>query len=248
MRRLFAFVALLAVVVVPRADGAELQLPNLQPAKPFDIQLGYADEFDFNQPYAALRFSMSSQNVGPYALDLLGAPPESETRTVANQCVAWLGKVCTERRAAGSFDFHATHGHWHLDSFAAYELRAVTKKGDVDMSPTGLVATSGKVSFCMMDSTTNAEPTTTDVPFYATCTGVYQGISSGWRDIYDYSLPGQQIVVKDVPDGVYALVVYSNYNSQLLETDYSDNTAFQKIRLTTTANTGCTTTRTVELV
>ncbi len=233
MRRLFALVALLSLALVPHAEAEEPTLPNLRPEKPYDIQLGYADISDFTDPTEALRFSMSSANVGNYALDLVGVPPKDETRAAASQCVKWMDKVCTERQEAGEFIFHPTHGHWHLDSFAAYELRKVTKKGAVDMSRTGLVATSGKVSFCMMDSAPNQPSDSVAVGFYATCTGVYQGISAGWQDIYDYGLPGQQIVVKDVPDGRYALVVKSNVDGQLLETNYSDNTTFEIIDLGT---------------
>jgi len=234
VRRLFVLFALLSVAVVPHADSAEPTLPNLRPAKPYDIQLGYSDSFDFSNPNEALRFSMASGNVGQYALDLLGFPPKDETRTTASQCVTWIGKVCTERQEAGEFIFHPDHGHWHLDSFAAYELRAVTRKGAVDMTDAGLVATSGKVSFCMMDTqpVTQAEDETA-VGFYNACVGVYQGISAGWEDVYDYGLPGQQIIVKDIPDGTYALVVKSNVDGQLLETDYSDNVAHEIITLST---------------
>ena len=224
------------MALVPHANADEPTLPNLRPEKPFNIQLSYADETDFTDPTEALRFSMGSANIGAYALDLLGVPPKDETRTAASQCVTWMDKICTERQEAGEFVFHATHGHWHLDSFAAYELRKVTKKGAVDLSPTGLVATSGKVSFCMMDTQPNTGyPTdgSVAVGFYATCTGVYQGISAGWMDVYDAGLPGQQIVVKDIPDGRYALVVKSNIDNQLLETNYSDNVAYEIIELST---------------
>lgn len=235
MRRFLALFALLSLAVVPHVDAAEPTLPNLQPAKPYDIQLGYADEFDFNNPTEALRFSMSSGNIGQYALDLLGVPPKDTERTAAAQCVAWMDKVCTERREAGEFIFHPLHGHWHLDSFAAYELRKVTKKGAVDMTDTGLVATSGKVSFCMMDTQPvgGYDESQTQTGFYATCTGVYQGISAGWEDVYDFTLPGQQIIVKDIPDGTYALVVKSNVDGQLFETDYTDNVAHEIITLST---------------
>ncbi|HVF75439.1 MAG TPA: lysyl oxidase family protein [Acidimicrobiales bacterium] len=235
MKRFLALFALLSVVLVPHADADEPTLPNLRPDKPYDIQLGYADEFNINNPTEALRFSMASGNVGAYALDLLGAPPKDQERTTANQCVAWVEKVCTQRQEAGEFVFHPLHGHWHLDSFAAYELRKVTRKGAVDMTGTGLVATSGKVSFCMMDSQPvgGYDPNQTQTGFYNTCTGVYQGISAGWADVYDFSLPGQQIVVKDIPDGTYALVVKSNVDGQLLETDYTDNTAYEIITLAT---------------
>lgn len=235
MRRLFALLALLSVALVPHADAAEPTLPNLRPDKPYDINLGYSDNFDFNNPTEALRFSMGSGNIGKYALDLLGLPPKDETRTAASQCVAWIEKVCTQRQEAGEFIFHAAHGHWHLDSFASYELRRVTKKGAVDTTATGLVATSGKVSFCMMDTRPVTPPAEgeTAVGFYNTCTGVYQGISAGWADVYDFSLPGQQIVVKDIPDGTYALVVRSNVDQQLLETNYADNMAYEIITLST---------------
>lgn len=241
-RRRVTFVAAIVVfssALVPHAGAADPQLPNLTPLKPYDIQLSYADEFDFDKPNAALRFSVASHNAGDYPLELLGAPPEGMTRTVANECVQWASRVCTARQAAGSFDFHPDHGHWHLDGFAEYELRKLNKRGQPDMSARGLVGTSGKVSFCMMDSAAVGESDPTDplhtTGFYLTCTGVFQGISPDWADIYDYSLGGQQIVVESVPDGDYALIVKVNSERQLLETTYEDNVSMAKVRLDTPA-------------
>lgn len=239
-RRRGTFVAALVVfssALVPHANAADPQLPNLTPLKPFDIQLEFADDFDFTKPHEALRFSTSSFNSGEYPLELLGAPPEGASRTVANQCVQWNDRVCTARQPAGHFDFHASHGHWHLDDFALYELRRLTKKGKPDMTERGLVATSGKVSFCMMDTANQGEADPADpfdsTGFYVSCSGVFQGISAGWADIYTWDLPGQQILVENVPDGDYALVITSNASEQLLETSYEDNTSVAKIRLGT---------------
>lgn len=235
------------------AEAEDLQLPNLQALIPAEqVILGFADEFDINKPQQALRFTTGSNNTGSFALDVLGAPPIDATRTVANQCIAWTDRVCTARQEAGEFEFHPLHGHWHLNNFAQYDLRSLKGNGNPDMRDSGVVATGGKVSFCLMDYERQKPDDITDpyntTGFYATCTGLLQGISTGWADLYTNDLAGQQILVDTVPDGDYALVVTVNPTTQLLETDYSDNTTYRKIRLGTTFAPGCVTTRTVTIL
>jgi hypothetical protein len=51
-----------------------------------------------------------------------------------------------------------------------------------------------------------------------------QGISSGWADIYDYTLDGQWVDITGVNEGIYTLKVTVNYERKINETDYGDNT------------------------
>src|SRR5688572_11799327 len=77
-----------------------------------------------------------------------------------------------------SFVFSSGHGHYHLSDFNNYTLfdSQGRKVGD-----------SYKQAFCLMDTTrvgSSADPSA----FY-TCD--YQGISAGWADWYQSTLPGQ---------------------------------------------------------
>jgi hypothetical protein len=175
-----------------------------------------------------LRFAAIVSNRGDHPFDVLGAPADAE-RWEALQCVRWAARACLERRPAGTVIFHPEHGHWHLDAFVLYELRRVGADGEPDLSPEGLVVSSEKMSFCLQDST--AEEGLQNPPFYVGCTAVIQGISPGWADIYDSSLPGQELGLDGVLDGVYALVYTVNPDGSLYDADPSDDVAYSLIEI-----------------
>lgn len=235
--------ALGVVWLVPDASGAtEPQLPNLVPLKPYDIRVGLADGARWSDVPTVLRFSVAAVNRGNFPLDLLGVPT-GEYTAQAYQCVRWASaRTCGggAYEPVGEFVFHAGHGHFHIDGFALYELRRLV--GDQpDMTPAGLVATSGKVSFCLQDTEGDPEASPSDpadsawysAPWYnaLACLPVYQGISPGWADVYDYDLPGQQIDLETVPAGRYGLVITLNPEGRLRETTRADDVAFEVIQI-----------------
>jgi hypothetical protein len=221
-----------AAVLASPARSEVVQLPNLVAVPAFDLQIGPAD---VGPAPSVLRFSVGVANRGEWPFDLLGIPEDAAAQTAsANQCTAWLPpRVCTARTRVGTFRWHPAHGHYHLDGFALYELRTLTPAGEPDMSQAGLVATSGKVSFCLEDyQRDRGEPATIDnPPFYRLCGIGSQGVSPRWMDTYRYGLAGQQIVVAGVPDGTYALVVTVDPDAKLLETDRTDDVSVAKLVL-----------------
>jgi hypothetical protein len=104
------------------------------------------------------------------------------------------------------------HHHWHLQHVAKYSLWNAAKTAEV--------APAQKVGFCLDDSQ-HVEPGqgpatpvyANDVPpypgfcrrFEPNATGVYEGISPGWRDVYDRELAWQWVDVSDVLPGEYWL-------------------------------------------
>lgn len=234
MRRVLTASVVVAVLTMSGARAADPQIPNLRPHPATKVRIGTSDE---RPPQRALRFSTSTLNDSAYALDLLGATPRDAEHTRVEQCVGFVGRACTDRRDVGNFVFHAAHGHWHFEDYAVYELRALDAEGNVDTSDAGLVAGGQKVSFCLIDVDPPAQrkPLTEDpfdsTGFYHGCTGAYQGISPRWADTYEYSLPGQQILLDGVADGRYAIVITVNPTRTLLESDYADNTSVQTIEI-----------------
>jgi len=202
-------------------------LPNLSARWPANVRIDVADE---GTGVTALRFDFGSTNIADVSLDLLGARTRSDGRQIAEQCVQWVGRACTERVDVGDFIFHVQHQHWHFEDYALYELRTVLPDAMPDIDDDALVASSGKVSFCLMDFERKraAKPPTED-PFDRT--GVLQGISPGWDDTYESYLAGQQIVIDDVPDGIYSIVVTANPARRILETSYEDNVAWVNVRI-----------------
>jgi hypothetical protein len=179
----------------------------------------------------ALYFDTWARNLGHVAVDLQTEDAANLEDPPASQCVAWRpDRVCREREIVGGFVSHPTHGHIHFEGFAAYELRSLLPDGSPDYSAAGVVGTSDKVSFCLIDFEPVA-PHAAPVPFYQTCTGLQEGISAGWTDIYASHLDGQQISLDGVADGDYALIVRMNVEQNLYETTHANNRVVLKVRL-----------------
>jgi hypothetical protein len=91
------------------------------------------------------------------------------------------------------FEYSPCHDHYHFTGFAEYELR----------DSTGAVVGLGhKQAFCLVDSLRYASGSTTGA---FDCD--FQGISSGWADLYDRTLDGQWVDVTGVAPGNYTLVI-----------------------------------------
>lgn len=234
MRRTIVIALGLIVGSTAQTSSAHTALPNLVPQRPHNLLVADADEGTGTD---AIRLATTSENHGAGHLELLGFPPTGPEATSAQQCVAWEGRVCEEREQVGTFEWHAEHQHWHLNDYARYDLRALTPAGVPDMSPGGVLATSGKISFCLLDSgdADSAEPPADDpfaqTGFYKGCTGLLQGISRGWADTYGSYLDGQQVVIDAIPDGRYALMITVNPERILRESNYDDNTSHAIIEL-----------------
>ena len=156
-----------------------------------------------------LRFTTSIANLGDGALELRPRNNPRTRITLARQRIythdaggAWTPQSET---TVGHFQFHPAHNHWHFCDFATYELRNIASGGGIGNT---VLATSGKVTFCMVDSS-SVDPTLPHAaPFtYGPCTQTApQGISVGWTDLYPASLPGQSLDITSLPAGSYWLV------------------------------------------
>jgi hypothetical protein len=206
--------------------------PNLVPLPPRDIARSLAED---GSGRPSIRLTVTTQNLGAASLEIIAVVPTDPTqlRLAAEQCVVWLtDRVCEARRPAGELIWHEAHSHWHLEDYALYEVRSLLPDGTPDLTPAGLVAPGGKASFCLIDfESTDQAPGFPEDPFamngfYQACAGVFQGISPGWADTYGSYLSGQEIVMEDVPEGTYAVVVTADPDNRLLETNDSDNVAW----------------------
>lgn len=170
-----------------------------------------------------LHFDTRAQNLGAVPLQLTLDDVESPQSSSVSQCVSWTAsRLCRAQHPVGGFTWHEEHTHFHFEDFAAYELRRLRPNGRVDYSSRGLLASSDKVSFCLMDTTT-VRPDAFPVGTYQSCTPAMQGISPGWTDVYGGGLPGQQFRIDSLDDGQYAVVVRMDHGERLYETDDTDN-------------------------
>jgi hypothetical protein len=121
------------------------------------------------------------------------------------------------------FTYSACHGHYHLNEAMAYELLDPITRLPVYVGAQRVVG--HKQGFCMLDMRLvagNLEP-------YYTCS--YQGLTSGWADVYSSSLDCQWVDVTGVPSGEYLLRITVNPGGSLPEADLTNNSAEISVQL-----------------
>ena len=221
-------VEVLAAAAPGFADAADL-LPDLVALSSEDDSWMYGWSLDTSQipGRTLLRLTTATGNIGDGALEIYGgAVLPGGQQEVYQRIYDDMGG--SRSRLAGTFTYHAGHGHTHFDDFAQYHLRAVTPGNGVG----DIVVSGDKTSFCLLDSV-EIVPGPDPVDPYDTCTPTRQGISVGWADIYHKSLPDQWIDITGVPDGTYWLEVVTDPDNHMLESNESNNAERVLIELIT---------------
>lgn len=116
--------------------------------------------------------------------------------------------------------YHSAHGHFHVPDVASYELLAKTDTGEYES--TGL--TGSKNSFCLLDVKQITMVGTGATKYYR-CANDVQGISPGWADLYQASLPDQWIDLGTsiLADGEYAVRAVADPDNLLRESNDENN-------------------------
>lgn len=194
-----------------------LPLPDLQTLSPGDLHIRHLVD-----GRRLLRFSNTIWNRGSAALEVFGQVNPLTRAIEVRQRLLISGETGLDR-PIGRFVWHPSHGHWHIQEFALYELWSLTPHGELD----DLLSTSEKLSYCLIDTDTIDVQIAGFVPgrTYRGCGRMRQGLSVGWGDEYASYLDGQAVDITDLPDGVYALVSTANPSRVLLESTYTNNTA-----------------------
>lgn len=257
----------------PTETDDPLHLPDLVPRPAYDVTVAHTDGppshavdvvlNEFSRPEEvrdglALRFTTTIDNVGRYAFELMAVPnlpdPDSEAilLTDAFQCVRFEGpgieggqRACARYERVGTLTYHAHHRHFHIDGFASYQLRR-DQGGRPMFGPGSVVASSGKVGWCVSDMETPRDANGRPIPrkrWYQECSGFTatpvtfrMGISPGWGDTYWHGFAGQQIPIDGVPDGIYWISIHINppgnaFGLEIRESSQRQNMSFTKVRL-----------------
>lgn len=172
------------------------------------------------------------------------APKERITQRIYRKTAA--NAMTTTERPAGYMSYHPSHGHVHVDSWAAFTLRRPTANPDARTWP--IVASGAKVSFCLVNLGTcnnnngycvdsNGQTLTmADIPNagFGTVTGCGrdQGIYVGHLDVYGQGLAGMNIPLNGVCNGTYQLVSITDPDDNFLESDENNNWVAVPITLT----------------
>jgi hypothetical protein len=186
-----------------------------------------------------LRFDTIIGNFGKGALELHYRTDRFATDPEVIQRVYRSNGSHVDRRA-GTYEFEASHGHFHYAGMAQGLLwRSNSAGARLGLKP---VATGEKDGFCMEDmqkvwvrgpKTPRYQWPDACYPMDTSNGGLDEvnGLSVGWEDVYNLWVPHQYIEVSDVRDGYYLLEIRLDPMRRLAETTRADDTVWQRIRL-----------------
>jgi hypothetical protein len=121
--------------------------------------------------------------------------------------------------SSSPFVWSHSHGHYHLRDFNEYNLLNLSDQR---------VMPGFKQAFCLMDiERTNPNAPRTSPRYH--CSD--QGVSAGWSDVYDSSLPCQFVVMDAVADGEYRLLATTNYRQVVPEDRFLNNSVILGVRV-----------------
>jgi hypothetical protein len=214
--------ALIATVLLLPSTGALGQPVDLLPDVAIDPRHSFVTRIDARTlpGRTLLRLSTATANVGQGPLEIRASRVIDATRREVVQRIHRSDGSFTER-LAGTFTHHPAHGHFHFDDWAAFRLREIAPDGAIG----GVVAGGAKQSFCLLDLLVHdaSNPGFRRPGYYTTCGSDVQGITPGWSDLYDVSLPGQWVDVTGLPPGVYWLEASVDPEDRILESDETNN-------------------------
>jgi hypothetical protein len=195
-----------------------LPLPDLDQVVPQSVRVRERDG------RFVLGFSGAVDNVGRASLVVEGRRRAGEATMRVWQ---FAGGRARRVPARLRYTVSPDHAHWHFLDFERYELRR----------PDGtLVRRVAKTGFCLLDTFNAATVRLPGEPRHARWLGecgrhhpellrLREGISIGFRDLYEPFLEGQDVDLTGLAKGRYVLVHRVNPSRALLESDYGNNAA-----------------------
>ena len=242
MRALLGVAVLVAGVTAGSADAASPRalLPNLVPLRTTALEVRCDPTEiagDTPTPARCLRFETRAANAGSGPVELHNRADELAAARSVTQRIRYSDGSSRDADV-GTYVFHAAHAHFHYSDFAVASLwRSDARGRRLDKAP---VRRGHKAGFCLQDvyAYREAGPASYEAP--AACypvtvedDGVTQvsGISPGWVDVYDLTVPHQYVEITGIPDGYYLLQIALDPEKRLRERTTKDNAVWQHIRL-----------------
>lgn len=210
-------------------------LPDIAPFAASDIQL--VNRSGRQQ----LLFTTVFWNRGKGPLELIATGTQKGDDIETGQRVV-LPNGTVRNKVVGKLFWHAIHDHFHYDDFASYVLEMVAPAGSTSPFVAGSVAPEirAKSTFCIYETESITLPTEgvkNPTKSYSTCGKFKQGISVGWADKYNYTLPDQNFDVTGLPAGVYKLSFILDPLRQFVERSQGNNASIALIELNPAAGT-----------
>lgn len=198
--------------------------------------------------HRCLRFSSGVASIGRGEFEVYGASqlPVALTGGPLSQ-VVYRSDGSSYDRPAGQFIFHQVHAHYHVLALAQFPIYRVTPDHQLVPAGQGL-----KEGFCLgnlkiydwssfaqdeinPNSIDNCEPSPhpdaeTNLPDGTW--RFYEGVASGWEDVYTWATSGQFVDFDTNPDGYYVLQMIVNPKRVFLETNYDNDIAYTYFQVT----------------
>lgn len=225
---LAAIIALTGIVLAPPpAAAAADRLPDLRMAKLSDFRIVTSGG------RRLLRFSSTMINLGRGPLEVRAYRASTGSPWNIDQVI---------RLGTGGFrrvDTTATmqyggdgHGHWHVNRMVDVDLWSASRHGK-----------GAKIGYCFFDTTIAGRtlPGFPRSPVYresmcARRSGLTSrmGISVGWGDRYQSSLPFQWVDITGFPGGEYTIRAMVDARNQFIETSNINNCTYSRVRFNAT--------------
>ena len=219
-------------------------LPDLVTAAPDGVQPATVKFWD-GEDIFIIRFNGHISNHGGGALHMEGNPqsdaPLSERldqRVTPDDGTTWYDLA---KYPNVIYEESDGHEHWHVQELMEYALWTEDQYNSWDTSMVPAIPAS-KVGFCLVESEPSpsfggaAAPEVYDNDYSQWCgsgkddytggpdiTHLRMGISSGWRDTYDFITNLQWVEVSDAVPGVYYLSALTDPNDEVVEADETNN-------------------------
>lgn len=176
-----------------------------------------------------LRFDSIVVNVGAGKMEARGRRPDTSASTMAVTQRIFNDAGGYRDRPTSAVMYYAGdgHTHWHLRDLETFKL--------IRRDNGAKVGTGAKHGFCFFD---NYRFGSRQAPYYTGCATnqpsalrVTMGLSKGWGDIYDASLPDQYIDITGLTSGRYRMRATADQQGWFSEGVESNNYTWVDIQL-----------------
>lgn len=200
-------------------------LPNMQTVIPKHLQI----QNDHQREYLRFTNGIANTGTGNWQMSPIFPDDPSLTQDAAQQFLDSDGNIICQE-VVSETQFHPEHNHWHMADIAKF---SVYKGFPGEWEE---VSNSLKVSFCLIDWYNMEGNSNTKERAYFECERGLQGIQVGWVDQYHQELPGQELEITGLEQGVYFLVSEANHEKRYVESNPNDNIAWIQFLLKRDSN------------
>lgn len=215
--------ALLAVSPTGPALAATDRLPDLRMAKLSEFRIVVT-----SSGRRLLRFTSMMTNLGAGSFMIRSTRSSTSSPWTVRQVIRTSDGGTRSVTTSATMSYGGDgHGHWHVERMVAVDLWSASRR-----------ARGAKIGYCFFDTTAIdlGLPGAPASPVYreSWCARLTEltnivGISVGWGDKYQSSLPFQWVDITGLPGGTYTIRAYVDARNLFLESSNANNCTYSRI-------------------